>query len=223
MTAARQLLELPPAGSLAEIVLPDRRLHAVRVLEVEDPVLVLGAGGPDVPVTPPRAGETLTLRWGGRRGRCAVPVRVETASAVQFATWTVRPVGGLEVEQRRRFARGVVGGPVHLGPAEPSLGLTLRGHLLDIGEGGLRCRLASGGIDQAQPVTLRLILDDRLIALDAVVLEVVPTGRGTAVDVVVTFTAGPAVAQVIRRYVLHRQVGDRAAGDDPRRPGSSGA
>jgi hypothetical protein len=201
-------IALPAVGSLAELVLADGPTQPVRTIEVFGFRLTVAASVLAAGVAMPGRDDVLTLRWAGRRGRCAAPVRVCAAEPEQ-RSWTIEPVGTVEVEQRRRFARAAGCGPVHLGPAEPNLGVVLVGELIDIGEGGLRCRLAAGGLDPDQPVFLRLLLDDQLVTLRGVVhrLDAGPGG----LEVVVTFQPHAAQAGVIRSYVRQRPPAEGSA------------
>jgi PilZ domain len=207
-------IELPEVGSLIEVVLADGRAQSVRAVEVAGLTLTIAATMLAGGVAAPQPGDLLTLRWVGRRGRCAAPCLVRTVDPVLFATWTVEAVGTVEIEQRRRFARSAADGRVHIGPDEPDVGLVLVGELLDIGEGGLRCRVTTGGVDPQQPVFLRLLLDDRLVTLRGTVLRLLEPGPAGDVDVVVTFESDAVQAQAIRRYVLARQLAERAVRAD---------
>jgi hypothetical protein len=213
MTTA-PFIELPAVGSLVEVVRTDGRAQSVRAVEVDGFQLTVAAtllaGG----VAPPAPGELLTLRWVGRRGRCAAPCRVRAVDPELFATWTVEAIGTVEIEQRRRFARSAADGRVHLGPDEPDVGVVLVGELIDIGEGGLRCRMTAGGVDPDQPVFLRLLLDNRLVTLRGTVLRLIDPGSAGGIDVVVVFESDAAQAQAIRRYVLTRQLAERAVRAD---------
>jgi len=206
-------IALPAVGSLAELVLADGRAQPVRAVGAAGFRLTVAASLLAVGVTLPSPDDLLTLRWAGRRGRCAAPCRVRTVHPDRFATWTVEPVGTVEVEQRRRFSRAAGSGPVHLGPAEPDVGVVLVGELIDIGTGGLRCLLATGGVDPDQPVFLRLLLDGQLVTLPGAVRRLDPVAAesagfgaaGPSVAVAVEFQADPAQAAVIGRYVRRRQ------------------
>jgi hypothetical protein len=207
-------IDLPPVGSLVEVVLVDGRVQTVRAVEATGLQLTLAATVLAGGVAPPRPGDQLTLRWAGQRGRCAAPCVVRSVHPQLFATWTVEAIGTVEIEQRRRFARAPGAGPVHLGPDEPDVGVVLVGQLVDIGEGGLRCRLSAGGLDPEQPVFLRLMLDDRLVTVRGSVLRLIGSGAPDGVDAVISFQADAAQARVIRRYVLQRQLADRAVRAD---------
>lgn len=208
MTAT--LIELPAVGSLVEIVLADGRVQPVRAVETAGFRVTVAATALAGGVVPPSLGDRLTLRWASRRGRCAAPCVVRGVHPELFATWTVEARGSVEIEQRRRFARAPGQGPVHLGPDEPDVGLVLVGDLVDISEGGVRCRVGAGGVDPEQPVFLRLLLDDRLVTLRGAVVRLIEHGPAGGLDVAVSFQADPAQAQVIRRYVLARQLAERA-------------
>jgi hypothetical protein len=206
-------IDLPVAESLNEVVLADGRVLSVRVVWTKDLTIVVAATTLRAGIAPPNVGDPLTLRWVGRRGRCAAPCRVRAVDPRAFATWTLEAGGGVEIEQRRRFARAAGLGPVHLGPDEPEVGVILIGDLVDIGEGGLRCRLAGTGVDPEQPVFVRILLDDQLLMLHGTVLRLGPGGAASDTDTVVTFQPTPAQARQIRRYVLHRQALERARSD----------
>jgi PilZ domain len=206
-------IELPTVDSLNEVVLADGRALSVRVVYTKDMTIVVAATMLRAGVAPPVVGDSVTLRWAGRRGRCAAPCRVRAVDPRQFATWTLEAGGGVEIEQRRRFARAAGLGPIQLGPAEPEVGVILIGELIDIGEGGLRCRLAGTGVDPEQPVFVRILLDGRVMMLHGTVLRLGPGVAGSETDTVVTFQATATQARQIRRYVLHRQSADRARTD----------
>jgi hypothetical protein len=214
-------IDLPAVGSLVEVVLTDGRTQPVRTIEADGLRLTVAAtllaGG----VAPPRPGDHLTLRWAGRRGRCAAPCVVQAVHPKLFATWTVEAIGTVEIEQRRRFARAGGQGAVHLGPDEPDVGpdepdvgLVLAGELLDISEGGLRCRVSAGGVDPDQPIFIRLLLDGQVVTLQGTVVRLIAPTPDGRVDVAVAFSADAAQAQAIRRYVLARQLAERAARAD---------
>jgi PilZ domain len=211
MDKTTPFIDLPAVGSLVEVVLVDGRVLSVRAVEAAGFRLTVAATRLAGGVAPPAPGDVLTLRWAGRRGRCAAPCVVRSVDPKLFATWTVEAIGTVEIEQRRRFARAAGNGPVHLGPDEPDLGVVLVGQLIDIGEGGLRCRLAAGGVDPEQPVFIRLLVDDRMVTLRGTVLRLIESGSAEGgVDVVVTFESDPAQARVIRRHVMQQQLADRA-------------
>lgn len=205
MSTAIPFVEMPVADLLVDVVLADGRAHAARVVDVTGYRLTVAATRLAAAVVPPVPGDRIALRWAGRRGRYLAPCLVHSVHPVLFATWTVEAGGTVEIEQRRRFARSAADGPIHLGPAEPELGLVVLGQLLDIGEGGVRCRLAGAGIDPGQPVFLRLALDHEIVTVSGTVLRLGPVGPDGMLEVVVVFDAGSHQGIAIRRYVLHRQ------------------
>jgi len=207
-------VELPAADALVEVVLADGRTHAMRVVGVQALTLTVAAIRSAAGVAQPRPGDAVTLRWANRRGRCAGPGLVRSVHPVQFATWTIEAGGMVEVEQRRQFARASAHGPVHVGPDEPDVGTVLLGHLLDISEGGLRCRLAAPGLDPDQPVFIRLLLDDRLVTVSGRVLRLVADRPDAGVEAVLVFETDSAQSEAIRRYVLNRQRRDREVRTD---------
>lgn len=205
MTAAIPFVELPGSDLLVDVVLADGRVHAARVVSADGYLLTVAATALAAGVAPPGPGDRIGLRWAGRRGRYLAPGLIRSVHPVQFATWTVQAGGTVEIEQRRRFVRAAAGGPVHLGPAEPDLGLVVLGQLLDIGEGGIRCRVAGTGIDPGQPVFVRIVLDDEIVSLSGAVLRLGRPGPDGMLEAVVTFEVDNRQGLAIRRYVLHRQ------------------
>jgi hypothetical protein len=202
-------VDLPTVDTLHEVVLADGRVLPVRVVASSGMTLTVAATVLRAGTAPPAVGDRLTLRWVGRRGRCAAPCLVCAVDPVQFATWTLQAGGSVEIEQRRRFARAAGHGQVRLGPEDPDVGVVLIGDLVDIGEGGLRCRLAGSGIDPEQPVFVRLLLDGRLLLLRGTVLRMRTGTEGSDLDTIVTFEPTPAQARRIRRYVLHSPPSER--------------
>jgi hypothetical protein len=213
-TAAIPLVELPGTDLLVDVLLADGRVHGARIVAADGYLLTVAATRLAAGVAPPSPGDQVGLRWVGRRGRYLAPCLVRSLHPVQFATWTVEAGGSVEIEQRRRFVRAPATGPIHLGAAEPDLGLVMLGQLLDVGEGGIRCRLVGGGIDPGQPVYVRLALDGELVALTGNVLRLGGAGPDGAVEMVVEFAADEQQAAAIRRYVLHRQRQARMARSD---------
>jgi hypothetical protein len=207
-------VDLPVIDALVEVKLADGRAHPVRVVEADGLQLTVVGTQVSAGVAPPRPGDMVSLRWAGRRGRCAAPCLVRSVHSVQFATWTLDAGGTVEVEQRRRFARAAAHGPIHLGPDEPEIGLVVLGQLVDVGEGGIRCRLAAGGLDAGQPVFVRMVLDDRMVTLTGTVLRQTGAELDGTVEAIVVFDADNAQARAIRRYVLNRQRLDRAVRTD---------
>jgi hypothetical protein len=88
------------------------------------------------------------------------------------------------------------------------------GQLIDVGEGGVRCRLAAGGLDPDQPVFVRMALDDRLVTVTGTVLRLIEAEPAGTVDAVVIFDADNLQARAIRQYVLNRQRLDRVVRGD---------
>ncbi|PZS25866.1 MAG: hypothetical protein DLM59_19585 [Pseudonocardiales bacterium] len=164
--------------------------------------LHLRLAAPDHPpgVVPPGAGSIVTMRWTGPRGLHLTLTELISVSRDPIDTWLVRAVSEVRVQQRRLFARTSASGPVRLA-TEPRPDDAVHGRLIDIGEGGLRCRVKEGhGIAVGQEVAIRLSLLDRLLSLEGVVLVSEPD------QIVLTFQATETLAHQIRRFVLHSQV-----------------
>jgi hypothetical protein len=189
------------------------------VIGVDGFVLTLGLPPGYEEYLPPGPNSLITLRWVGRRGRYTAPGRFISAESDGRIVWHVEALGTVEVEQGRQVSRAPASGLVHLGPTEPTVGVVLRGRLMDISETGMRCQLAGGGVDPGQQVSVRLVLGEQLVAVRGTVVRMEPGAVEGSLEVAVAFAPDEAQAQVIRRYVLHRQVRDRAGGDRNHRGG----
>ncbi|MBI1758548.1 MAG: PilZ domain-containing protein [Actinobacteria bacterium] len=211
MTASPRYVEIPTLGCYVAIVDGDQTCPS-HVIGVDGMVLTLGLPPGFEEFLPPGPNAFITLRWVGRRGRFTAPGRFVAAESDGRAIWKVEALGTVEVEQGRQVSRAPANGLVHLGPAEPTVGVVLRGRLVDISEGGMRCQLAGGGVDPGQQVSVRLVLEERLLAVRGTVVRMEAGAVEGGVEVAVAFEPDEAQAQLIRRYVLHRQVRDRAVG-----------
>lgn len=211
MTAPPRFVEIPALGCYVAIVDGDHSCPS-HVIGVDGYLLTLGLPAGYEEYLPPGRNALITLRWAGRRGRYTAPGRFVSAEFEGRAIWVVEALGTVEVEQGRQVSRATAHGVVHLGPAEPTVGVVLRGRLVDISEGGMRCQLAGTGVDPGQEVTIRLMLDERLVAVRGTIVRMEPGVDENGVEVAVRFEPDEVQAQAIRRYVLHRQVQDRVSG-----------
>lgn len=183
-----------------------------RVEDVEDGDLCIAAPAYEGDVEPPRATDRMVLHWTGVRGVHALPasfVELQRQGAGRLPRWRVRPVGNVELVQRRRFVRSPVSDAVAVVPVEGQLARVVAGSLVDLGEGGIRARFdALSPLAEATEVQVHLSLRDRSVILVGTVLRCLPIvvdgARGH--EAVIVFEPTEQEGDLIRREVLHQQV-----------------
>jgi hypothetical protein len=87
----------------------------------------------------PTAGERLLLMWEDQTGPHTLPCSFAAVVARELPQWRVAPDGLAKGEQKRRHVRAATDGAAHI-VRDQALHAA---QLLDVSEGGLRCRLAS--------------------------------------------------------------------------------
>ena len=184
-------------------------VHRSRVESIAEPQLLIAA--PELSPTRPRPvnGDRLSLQRSTLRGACTLLVLFESHESARVPVWRVSPYGELQLTQRRRYARASAAGPVSL------LGMRARtpatGSLVDVSEGGLRCRMPTGSAEVNELVHVNLQLDGEALELPGEVLLVQDASRDYD-EVVVVFDADGATAEGLRRYVFARQRHERRMG-----------
>jgi hypothetical protein len=197
----------PETGSLVEITADDEPLRGVRVVQTDEPVVILSLA---VAVVPPE-GASVTLRWpAGLRGRY---VQAGLVVGVEENRVAVELAGEPGIEQQRHFVRGGGGEQVLLRRPGQSDAV---GWIRDISEQGTRAHFADVELHEGDDIVLRFLLDPDLVEVDAVTSKVdslrqsIPRRGPMSVEVVAVFVADETQAQVIRRYVLRQQLLTRA-------------
>lgn len=199
---------LPGVNSLLAV---DVDGHEDLASRVED--IVMDPGGTSLALAAPRyrgdadapePGRRVTLRWTSARGLMTVPARISRLERLPLPMWWVQPLTEVTVEQRRRYVRASMAGPVSM----CALDLAdhgVSGQLLDVGEGGAKVRLASSpGLTAGAGVLLRFALGDDLLAVAATVVRT--TSQPVGVHVSLQFGDAGSNGDRIRRHVLHQQI-----------------
>ena len=155
-------------------------------------------------------GHEFDVFWVPPRTRIVLPSRlVEITDSAPFQ-WRLEPVGAPQVSNRREFVRGGGGAAVHLTAAEEDRASEAEGRLVDISEGGLRCR-----INRPLPVRvgdeMRAVvwLGTGEVELTGQVHTVRPDDDGAGQQLILTFRAAEVVAQMIRQYIIAWEIGER--------------
>ncbi|WP_067473210.1 PilZ domain-containing protein [Actinomadura hibisca] len=203
----------PPApGTLVEVALPDGRVHSSRSEAVAELELTITAPAGAGDIEPPGPGTVLELRWTGPRGLYTAPAVLTGVSDGRIKSWTVQATGEVRVDNRRDAARVTTSAQVRLTDAETGAEV-FRGRLLDVSEGGARCRGTGPDATPDQKVIAKLVLDDRILSLPARVLSADAPDAKDVRLLVLAFNATNAEAAVINRYVLQAQIRARKANE----------
>ena len=226
MSDPSSFVALPRLNALLEVaVVSLGRAFAARVVVAEGAALTVGATQVIGVPPPPPMGTPVTIRWSGRRGRYSAGTVLTDVDATQFAVWTLQVTGGVEIEQRRRFVRAPAEGSVQINPAAPTSDVVLVAELIDISEGAIRLRLPGKGIDETQPLQVRLQIGDGLLSLKATVMKIGvhdPLGPGNddpeataaeqdpTLEAVLRIEPDETQAKALRRYVMDLQRRERA-------------
>ncbi len=193
---------LPSAGTLVELTAADGPpLPGVRVVASGHGVITLSVVLADVP--PPAAAVTLR-RPAGAGGRHALHGTVVTADGNRV---DVAATADSQVEQQRDFVRGGEH-VVLLRPGHPEA----LGWIRDISEQRVRAHFPDVDLHPGDEVRPRLRLAPDMVEVDAAAAKVaalrqtVPQRGPVSVEVIAVLTVDEVQAQVIRRYVLRRQL-----------------
>lgn len=188
--------------------------HASRVEGVADGVLTLGRPL-DLPADSALGvGSPLEVSWTEATGAFDRVVEIVAATREgAVALWQTRPVGPAMRTQRRAHVRVALGQPMTL--TLERLG-TVRALLVDLSEGGVRCRVdardSTGATDDEHPAPLAegeqggvsFTLQGVDFDLPATVYRAVPDG--TAVDLVLRLDVTERQATEVRRALFAEQV-----------------
>jgi c-di-GMP-binding flagellar brake protein YcgR len=207
---------LPAVNSLVKIQF-DGREYSSRVEDDTGGQLILAApqGGT---VETPRENETVTLIWSaGERGRYTAAINLISVERAQLSLWTVKLAGQPQIEQRRQFVRGRGTELVRLEPPasgdvtarQPPISGPVDGQMVDIGEGGIRISVADGELAAGQLAMVTVWLGQQQLGLDAVVYETIAEDAKRTMVVMRFQKPTEKEAQLIRQYVLRRQLAAR--------------
>jgi hypothetical protein len=154
-------------------------------------------------------GHEFEIFWAPPRTRIMLPCRLTGISDGAPFRWTLAPTANARQSNRREYVRGGGGAAVRLDA--DTIDRPVEGALLDISEGGLRCWIdvpASVAHGDQMRATVGLGATDVELSGTVHTVRDAPDGD-PGQHVILTFDAKENVAQVIRRYVLSWEVGER--------------
>jgi hypothetical protein len=208
---------LPTVGSPLEGLLDDGRTFRFVVEGAGDGVLILrvpaDAESPDDPASDLE--QLSAVGWLEGRSWYVVPVRQAQPSAGDVPRWRVELAEPPLPTNRRRFVRGGGGEQIQLGDISPcGEQILATGTVVDLSEGGVRCRLPAFGRDRGDDTTVRIVLDGTTIEINGSVRETQTAKQGQGVEAILVFGLTDAQAQAIRRYLFQRELAERRARRD---------
>jgi hypothetical protein len=198
---------LPGINALVGVLLADGASYPSRVEGVEDDLFTVAAPFDEFDAAWPSIGTAMDLVWLGE-GRLVAPVRLTAVAHGRPPRWVVQTTGAPRRETRRAYMRGGGGEPVRLVRCDGDP-LPVEGRVVNIGEGGLRCRLPYAGLLRNEHVDVTVDLDGELVQQRVRVLFVARDPGTGAYDVVMTFESSEALGRTIRGYILRRQMAER--------------
>ncbi|MBL7254168.1 flagellar brake protein [Paractinoplanes lichenicola] len=200
--------DLPDVGTALFLVLGEgvnfrSRLESVdgETFTVAAPLETAGPAG----FTP---GQEFEIFWATPRTRIVLPTRLVALSDESPFRWRLTPTAAPRQSNRREYVRGGGGAAVRLATEEHSM----EGALLDISEGGLRCWIDEPA-DLAPGDELRATVSlgpENEVEVTGTILTVREAPHGDpGQHVVLTFTSGESLAQMIRLYVMTWEINER--------------
>ncbi len=195
---------LPEVNTLVRVAVGEEStLLPSRIEEVSDGEITVAAPAYVGDLEDPAVGDIISVYWTHSRGVCSLPAEFVSAERSHIKLWRLRPAGALEVVQRRRYTRVQAAGAVSL--VDSGVDVVRVGWMIDLGEGGIRCRLAPGSFAAEHPVECRLSLDGELVVVPGTVLRSEPSADGSE-EVIVTFDVENAACNKVRKFVFSQQL-----------------
>lgn len=193
--------KLPPINGLLHIEVSGNLTFRSRVEDIDGTVFSLAApiGAGDLEL--PEPGADLGLVWLEPGKRWSMPVRLLAVSRGIPSVWKVEPTGPADLSSRRNFVRGGGGGAAVVRRTTPPITEDV-GTIVDVSEGGVRCRMPTGDFVQQDSVRVQLAIGDRILEVPGAVLSVRPNREEHCLDVVVTYELKEAEASIIRRHIF---------------------
>jgi hypothetical protein len=206
------VLDWPALNTLVWLRLPccDAE-HPTRVEDFDgDNCVIAEPSAPHTdPVDPARVTNGFFLGWVNGRGALEAPVDLVAVNHEPVPTWTVKAVGPEIETQRRRFVRLHIDLIVKLYILEG--GAPTHAQLLDISEGGLRCRVDRWFIDPGEKCfPVEVTLDEQDYYLQGQIMWRSSADETSHREFGIQFKdLEPATADKIRSQIFAAQLAER--------------
>jgi hypothetical protein len=201
-------VRLPAINTLVDIALIDGSSYPSRVEDLDRGAYMVGAPFGIAVEDLPEIGAIVELAWLYDDSRLTAPATLEGITREQPRLWQLRIAGDAKRQTRRTFVRGGGGEAVDLLSADGGTAPS-SGRIIDLSEGGVRCRTRIGNFVRDQRVNVGLRLDTDVVQIAGRVLFVRRNVETADFDVVVQYETSETVGRLIRSYVLRRQMAER--------------
>ncbi|RZS91581.1 PilZ domain-containing protein [Motilibacter rhizosphaerae] len=199
------MISYPAVNTLVRVGLGDDiPVLPSRIEDVDGSDVLLAAASYVGDLHGPQVGDTVSLHWTSARGVCSVPAQFLGTERRGMKLWRVRLEGTVELVQRRRYARVHTSGALSL-VGGGDMDTVRMGWMVDLGEGGVRCRLAPGSFLPAEPVEVRLNVEGDVVTLLGSVVRSEPSGNGFD-EVTISFPDDHPASDLVRRFVFQEQM-----------------
>jgi hypothetical protein len=208
--------DLPSINALVYVTVDAELTYRTRIEDTDERreltiAAPIGVGD----LEPPEPGTDLEVSWIEGRNRYVVPVNLTSITKAVPARWLVQVTGDRRRETRRLYVRGGGGEPMRLESIVDSR-MKQQGVVIDVSEGGVRCRLPWCAIVVGDTVRVDMELHGTLAVVGRVLSVRDAADAAGELDVIVVYELADAQAQQIRRYVLEREMAIRRARADAR-------
>lgn len=195
---------LPEINTLIRVAVGDEGLLLPsRIEDVGVEEILISAPSYVGDLQEPQPGEIIAVYWTHSRGVCSLPAQFVEVERAPIKLWRLKSAGTMELVQRRRYTRVQAAGAVSL--VDNDVDVVRVGWMVDLGEGGVRCRLAPGSFSSERPVECRLSLDGQVVIVPGMVLRSEPGPDGVE-EVIVTFDEDHKACETVRKYVFAQQI-----------------
>jgi hypothetical protein len=188
-------------------VFEDGSTLSLTVTDVEGSVII---------VRPPTSAavdsrQVAQVGWHKGAAWCVAFVR-EVQVPPTAASWNLVLDHEPTVLNRRRYVRGGGGEPVEVGELDARHGAVfVQGTVLDLSEGGVRCRLPSTALTSGDETTVHITLPEQELKLKGTVANVTRLTHG--IEVILVFRdPTEREAQMIRKHLFQRERAERREG-----------
>nr|BFE63615.1 hypothetical protein GCM10020063_081410 [Dactylosporangium thailandense] len=199
------MTSLPTINALVDVVLMDGEAYQSRVEDMSGKRLTVAAPFGVIPADVPKVGASMELAWVAGDRRQAVDVRLVELSREQPPRWSLEAVGSIRLQTRRNYVRGGGGEWVEVRHG----GSTYQGRVIDLSEGGVRCRMLEDRFERDDRVDVKVSLESESITLSGTVLFVRRDPENATYDVIITYETSELIGRAIRGYVLRREMEER--------------
>ncbi|WP_432985097.1 PilZ domain-containing protein [Dactylosporangium sp. CA-233914] len=196
---------LPAINALVDVVLMDGEAYQSRVEDTSGKHLTVAAPFGLHQAEMPEVGASMELAWVAGDRRQAVDVRLVNLSREQPPRWSLEAVGSIRLQTRRNYVRGGGGEAVEVTRG----GSTYEGRVIDLSEGGVRCRMPEDRFERDDRVDVKVFLEHETLTMSGSVLFVRRDPDTATYDVIITYETSELVGRAIRGYVLRREMEER--------------